>query len=58
MSQLSDFRHPFDVPRHPTLEPEVKRAIFATWDAERAAPRGKPTPGQRPGACRQPTGRP
>ena len=56
MSQLSDFRHPFDAPRHPTLEPEVKHAIFAGWAAERAAPEGKPAP--RPGAGRQPAGRP
>jgi len=58
VSQLSDFRHPFDAPRHPTLEPEVKRAIFATWAAERAAPGGKRGPGQRSGACRQPAGQP
>ena len=33
MSQpLSRYLHPFDVARHPSLEPEVKRAILASGD--------------------------
>jgi len=37
-----DFRHPFDIARHPTLEPEVKRAILASWASDRAAVKNKP----------------
>lgn len=38
MSQtVSRFVHPFDVVRHPTLEPEVKRAILASWASDRVA---------------------
>lgn len=38
MSQpVSRFTHPFDVARHPTLEPEVKRAILASWASDAAA---------------------
>ena len=38
MSQaLSRFTHPFDVARHPTLEPEVKRAILASWASDASA---------------------
>ena len=29
--------HPFDVARHPTLEPEVKRAILAAWASNASA---------------------
>jgi hypothetical protein len=39
---LSDFRRPFDVAKHPTLEPEVKRAILASWASDAAAVRGRP----------------
>jgi hypothetical protein len=39
---LSDFRRPFDVARHPTLEPEVKRAILASWASDAAAVEGRP----------------
>lgn len=39
---LSHFRHPFDVARHPSLEPEVKRAILASWASDAAAVEGKP----------------
>lgn len=39
---LSHFRHPFDIARHPTLEPEVKRAILASWASDAAAVRNKP----------------
>jgi hypothetical protein len=34
---VSRFTHPFDVARHPTLEPEVKRAILARWASDAAA---------------------
>ncbi|WP_116090872.1 hypothetical protein [Sphingomonas crusticola] len=38
MSQpLSRYTHPFDVARHPTLEPEVKRAILASWASDAGA---------------------
>ncbi len=38
MSQpLSRITHPFDVARHPTFEPEVKRAILASWASDAAA---------------------
>ncbi len=39
---FSHFRHPFDVAKHPTLEPEVKRAILASWASDAAAVEGKP----------------
>jgi hypothetical protein len=45
---LSDFRRPFDIARHPTLEPEVKRAILASWASDAAAVRDRP-------ALRRPT---
>ena len=38
MSQsISRFTHPFDVARHPSLEPEVKRAILASWASDASA---------------------
>lgn len=39
---LSHFRHPFDIARHPTLEPEVKRAILASWASDAAAVEDRP----------------
>jgi len=48
--QFSRFRHPFDVARHPSLEPEVKRAILARWASDRSAVRGKPALRRSPGA--------
>ena len=38
--------HPFDIARHPTAEPEVERAILASWVSDRAAPEGESKPGQ------------
>ena len=38
---LFSYRHPFDVARPPTLEPEVKRAILASW-ASRSATTPRP----------------
>ena len=50
MSQpFSRFLHPFDVARHPSLEPEVKRAILASWASDRSAVRDQP-------AMRKPSG--
>jgi hypothetical protein len=38
MSQpVSRYLHPFDIVRHPSLEPEVKRAILASWASDRCA---------------------
>jgi len=43
MSQpFSRFLHPFEVARHPSLEPEVKRAILASWASDRSAVRDQP----------------
>jgi uncharacterized protein YbjT (DUF2867 family) len=47
-----DFRRPFDVTRHPTLEPEVKRAILASWASDSAAVESRPALRQPPGAPR------
>lgn len=53
MSQpVSRFRHPFDIAHHPTLEPEVKRAILASWASDRAAVEGKPAWRKPPGLRR------
>lgn len=39
---LSHFRHPFDIAKHPSLEPEVKRAILASWASDAAAVKNEP----------------
>ncbi len=53
MSQpISRFLHPFDVARHPSLEPEVKRAILASWASDRSAVRDNPALRRPPGARR------
>lgn len=53
MSQpFSRFLHPFDVARHPSLEPEVKRAILASWASDRSAVRDQPALRKPPGARR------
>ncbi len=39
---LSRFTHPFEVARHPTLEPEVKRAILASWASDASAVPNQP----------------
>jgi hypothetical protein len=39
---LSHFQHPVDVVRHPQLEPEVKRAILASWASDACAVEGAP----------------
>ena len=52
MSQVSGFYHPIDVARHPTLEPEVKRAILASWASDRAAVPNRPALRRPPGISR------
>ncbi|AHE52801.1 hypothetical protein [Sphingomonas sanxanigenens] len=44
------FLHPFDVARHPSLEPEVKRAILASWASDRSAVEDEPAMRKPPGA--------
>ena len=39
---FSRFLHPFDVAHHPSLEPEVKRALLASWASDRASVRNEP----------------
>ena len=53
MSQpFSRFLHPFDVAHHPSLEPEVKRAILASWASDRSAVKDQPAMRKPPGAKR------
>ena len=53
MSQpFSRFLHPFDVARHPGLEPEVNRALLASWASDRPAVRDKAAFRKPPGATR------
>ena len=53
MSQpVSRYLHPFDVAGHPTLKPEVKRAILASWGSDRSAVEGQPALRKPPGARR------
>jgi hypothetical protein len=49
---LSHFRDPFDVVRHPQLEPEVKRAILASWASDAHAVENQPALRQPPGLDR------
>jgi hypothetical protein len=39
---FSHFRHPFDIVEHPSLEPEVKRAILASWTSDAAGVKHRP----------------
>ncbi|WP_185999028.1 hypothetical protein ACLIMP_22795 [Novosphingobium aerophilum] len=39
---LSKFFHPFEFMEHPQLEPEVKRAILASWASDASAVEGQP----------------
>jgi len=51
MSQpFSRFLHPFEVAHHPSLEPEVKRAILASWASDRSAVKNQPAMRKPPGA--------
>ena len=53
MSQpFARYLHPFDVARHPSLEPEVKRAILASWASDRCAVKDQPGLRKPPGARR------
>ena len=53
MSQpFSRFLHPFDVAHHPSLEPEVKRAILASWASDRSAVKDQPAMRKPPGVRR------
>jgi hypothetical protein len=45
---VSRFFHPFDVVHHPQLEPEVKRAILASWASDRVAVANQPALRQPP----------
>lgn len=49
---LFSYRHPFEVARHPTLEPEVKRAILASWASDSAAVPSQPAFRRPPGLDR------
>ena len=49
---LFSFGHPFDVARHPSLEPEVKRAILASWASDAAAVPSQPALRKPPGLDR------
>lgn len=49
---FSHFRHPFDIARHPSLEPEVKRAILASWASDANAVKDRPGLRRPPGATR------
>ena len=49
---LFSFAHPFDVARHPSLEPEVKRAILASWASDAAAIPSQPALRKPPGLDR------
>lgn len=53
MSQpFSRYLHPFDVAHNPSLEPEVKRAILASWASDRSAVRNHPGLRKPPGVRR------
>lgn len=49
---FSRFLHPFDVARHPSLEPEFKRALLASWASDRSAVRNRPALRKPPGVRR------
>ena len=49
---FSRFLHPFDMARHPSLEPEVKRALLASWASDRSAVRNRPALRKPPGVRR------
>jgi hypothetical protein len=47
---LSKFHHPFDFVGHPQLEPEVERAILASWASDACGGEINPDPGRPPEA--------
>ena len=53
MSQpFSRFLHPFDIAHHPSLEPEIKRAILASWASDACALEAAPELREIPGGAR------
>lgn len=53
MSQpFSRVLHPFDIAHHPSFEPEVKRAILASWASDKAAVKDQPALRHPPGVDR------
>ncbi|WP_299310242.1 hypothetical protein [uncultured Croceicoccus sp.] len=49
MSQpFARYLHPFDLAHHPSLEPEVKRAILASWASDRHTVENQPAMRQPP----------
>jgi hypothetical protein len=54
MSQpFSRYLHPFDVAKHPALEPEVKRAILASWASDFHAVENQPAMRKPPELAKQ-----
>jgi hypothetical protein len=49
---LSKFHHPFEFVGHPQLEPEVKRAILASWASDARAVENRPDLRRPPGSSR------
>jgi hypothetical protein len=49
---LFSYRYPFEVPPHPSLEPEVQQAILASW-ASRADDPGQRASRHRPAGHRR-----
>jgi hypothetical protein len=49
---FSHFRYPFEIAEHPSLEPEVKRAILASWASDAHAVTNRPGLRRPPGARR------
>ena len=45
----SRFLHPNDVAQNPVLEPEIKRAILASWASDKSAVRDQPGLRKPPG---------
>lgn len=46
----SRYLHPFEIAEHPSLEPEVKRSILASWASDRSAVTDQPALRKPPGA--------
>ncbi|GFE76500.1 hypothetical protein NTCA1_41490 [Novosphingobium sp. TCA1] len=46
---LSNFRHPLEFVKHPQLEPEVKRAILASWASDAQSVENRPDLRRPPG---------
>ena len=48
---LSKFHHPFEFMGNPQLEPEVKRAILASWASDARAIENRPDLRRLPGSA-------